>query len=666
MNKRHLTTAIILLSLQSISQTPHNILEESALPIITISVKNPVTPPTPAQATDRLFWYKGKKVDDSTLITPEATLIRWSKPRDIIVVQQKKDPFAKIASELGKTQKRKDKLYEKMAERKTSIMFYPAIVATFNEFDAITKTYGAAIKNTIDLPPALRSTAFRLSKYKTGGTASVNFVSPAGIPEYVQKAYQEVMASVKKYPPIDFPEPPATDFGYCLSYCDSTARKTQDSLHIVWQQEFTRYEAGIVKSSLSILKQIETLGLAKDPEAEVIAAGLEKAKLFADARIRNKVELLIRKYGKDFTRLPSVIRAAISFERQRQLFGIDIEESSPSNITNLISLLEGFDKYLEQQMDARNYNVVFNIPWIISIERQRQLLGGDENDNKIDEHISKFWAFNRFKIDVQLDFSSIDESDCGTSTDKVSAKNHSDNYLTMVPLNCKFVLIQNEQHLADAPLHLFGVGANMVLKTGAGKRIDKLTDPDDSDDCITETTNYKDLPLNLGIPHARMSFCADKGDDTLFVSQLDMDGVKQKRGPSKIYGFYPNQEDSDEPADDQYEAEEDAIKMTIEEYVFKVSKSQGTLGLEETKKYQQAIARSEAIKLAKMEKEKQKRPFLTFKAKNGEPTIIDGSRTIIAEDKIYKDQYGHERKSTTNFKVKVVHDPLPYKDLKKK
>jgi hypothetical protein len=97
-----------------------------------------------------------------------------------------------------------------------------------------------------------------------------------------------------------------------------------------------------------------------------------------------------------------------------------------------------------------------------------------------------------------------------------------------------------------------------------------------------------------------------------------------------------------------------------------VSKSQGTLGLEETKKYQQAIARSEAIKLAKMEKEKQKRPFLTFKAKNGEPTIIDGSITIIAEDKIYKDQYGHERKSTTNFKVKVVHDPLPYKDLNKK
>ncbi len=79
--------------------------------------------------------------------------------------------------------------------------------------------------------------------------------------------------------------------------------------------------------------------------------------------------------------------------------GIDDKGFDP---TQLLSLFDGFEKYIEQQMDARNYDLVLNLPFLMSIERQRQLLGGD-GDNSSDL-LEKVRAFNRFKLDVQIDY----------------------------------------------------------------------------------------------------------------------------------------------------------------------------------------------------------------------------------------------------------------------
>jgi hypothetical protein len=43
--------------------------------IVSIPYKGDITPPLPAQAKDHLLWYKGKKINDSILITPDAKLV---------------------------------------------------------------------------------------------------------------------------------------------------------------------------------------------------------------------------------------------------------------------------------------------------------------------------------------------------------------------------------------------------------------------------------------------------------------------------------------------------------------------------------------------------------------------------------------------------------------
>lgn len=281
MNKLHLLCLTLLCTSataqKAVTAAKPNGPEFVASPILTISLKAPVVTPTEAQAKDRLLWYSGKKLNDSTLITTKATLVRWSKQRDLVIVQPKKDAFAKMAAALGNTQKSKDQLYKKIAEHKTSVMFYPAIMAAFNELDAVTKKYSDALKNTINLPPAVQNTGYNSLRFKRGGTASVKMHFSAGIPEYIKRAYRELMSSVKNYPSIDFAAPPATDFGFCLNYCDSSKRETNDDLEAAWQKAFVAYEAGIIETALGIAKQITILHLENDPEAAELITGLNKA-----------------------------------------------------------------------------------------------------------------------------------------------------------------------------------------------------------------------------------------------------------------------------------------------------------------------------------------------------------------------------------------------------
>jgi hypothetical protein len=246
----------------------------------------------------------------------------------------------------------------------------------------------------------------------------------------------------------------------------------------------------------------------------------------------------------------------------------------------------------------------------------------------------------------------------------VVAKTEMPQYLSVAPLNCKFMLIQNEQHIAQDSYHGFGIGSILHLKTGAGKRVDKETDPKDPDKCITINTPYSNLPLRIGLPFTKMTFCEKPGWDTLFVSQLEMDGVNEKKGPSGIYGYYGNEWYTDDNIyDDPYAAEENEVENIMEKYVFEKSRSSVPLSLAEAQIFQQAMEKIDIIKMAKGQNEKELRHYFTFKAKNGDPIIIEGEKMIVAIDEVYKDQSGYERKSTTNFKVKVVHDPLPYKTV---
>src|SRR4051812_3868133 len=117
-------------------------------PITPILLKQPVSPPSESQANDRLLWFKGKKINDSILVTAKNTVVMYQKKKNQVVVQPPaaKDPFKKIVSELSNNEKKKTDLINSVASKKNSFFFYPFISEGLKEYDKAAKQYGELLK----------------------------------------------------------------------------------------------------------------------------------------------------------------------------------------------------------------------------------------------------------------------------------------------------------------------------------------------------------------------------------------------------------------------------------------------------------------------------------------------------------------------------------------
>lgn len=122
-------------------------------PIVEIELNQPLQVPTETQAKDHLLWYKGKKINDSILVTTKAMVVLYSENQSKIIVKPpaKNDPFGKMANNASKESEMTEDYIELEAAKK-SIMNYPLIQITVDKFQDIDELYNSAIKNTIDLP----------------------------------------------------------------------------------------------------------------------------------------------------------------------------------------------------------------------------------------------------------------------------------------------------------------------------------------------------------------------------------------------------------------------------------------------------------------------------------------------------------------------------------
>lgn len=632
--------------------------------ITPISYKGIITPPSTSQAKDRLLWYKGKKIDDSTLITPEATLVRWSQPRNIVIVQPKKDPFARMIKELEKNESKKEQFYNKVSEKRNVLTLYPDIVNTLHEFDNIGKNFFDILKNTVELPPFLPDATSYNNRWKKGGPAShYNWSSliSSGVPDYIKKAYDEVMASMKNYPPIDFPPPPAKEFGTCFGNCDTVRRNKIQQREDEWMESFLKYEKGITNRSISIIKRLQELHLENDAEAAPLFTGLDKAMKFASARATNKVDLLNRKYGKDFSRLPSVVRVSIGIERQKQLLGVSDEDNSGTIIAQLSSQLDVFEKYLEQQMDAKNYDVALNTSLIIGIERQRQLLGASEDDNRMPELMEKLKAFNRFKIDVQLDYEGAREADCVQKT-VFNATNLNPVYISLTQQDCKFSLSVYEDQSPNTNIAWYNYYRGVFevpldITNGTGTEV--LTN--DEGECYTKTHSINGLKLKVSGPLSKISFCEGTQDSLLFDNIFDR---YQERKTDKRYDFVyiiskPLPDEIPEEIE-QIEIELDELNKKIKDKETETFRKPSLQDLEE-QYFDETRRRWLTQKIKEFEQGNDLSPFI-FDAENSSGVIVDDQITTTYA---HTDHNEVHEKATFTLRVKIVHDPLPYKKATK-
>jgi hypothetical protein len=392
-----------------------------------ISLKKPVTPPSATEARDRLFCFKGKKIDAFTLITTTGTLVQYRPSDHSLVIQpdSRKDEFKKIITEMDRVEKRKNEFIEMMDKGPLRYFCYPYVKQGLDGMDDANELFAGALGNTMELPAGAVKTEKK------------------GIPAAVMSMYNEVMRYVEQHKndqSFSVTSPPVHAVDYCF-VCDSSRQAKEALADSLYHDAFCNEEYAMLQKVFAVLKAREE---AKDSvKWNAIADDMFDANVFLYKRMSKKCDVLLTKYGKDITKLPLIIRIVLSVERQMQLLGID--DANTSRLGQITDLLEESGKFLDEQIAEKNYGVLLNYQWIISLERMKQLLGGGAES--FVTIVEKLEHFNRFKLTLDAEVKVVTGRDeDGNVKDWVAAKLNGDGFFSLFPdTTCGLRLISNKR-----------------------------------------------------------------------------------------------------------------------------------------------------------------------------------------------------------------------------
>ena len=403
--------------------------------------------PTKAQATDNLFWYKGKKLNDSIMVMPTGLVIKYTKKSQEIKVQlPTKSAFNKINAELEKTEKRKDAFIETMAKSRIGYFSYPFVKQGLDAMDEVDKGLKSIAVNSMPLPsiPAAENT-----KTVKGGMGNEN---ADDAPQWVVSDAAAVMAFAQSHEHdswVYVSPPPLRDFDYC-QVCDKDKRDEANKKDSLYRDAFDKEERELLAKAIRIQRFYETTG--HPPAVEKYDAQMSAAISIIIRYEKLKTEVLVKQYANDFQRLAMVASIAIGLEHQLQLMGIDAGLSTDEILARLAKGMDQLDGYVDKLISERDYRQLMNWGWIVGIYRQRELLGigTDSTQDKttpLGAMVTKLENFNRYKLTI--DGSSrlvVERDDKGVIKATAEGRLKGEEYYTIYPdTNCLLRLINNKR-----------------------------------------------------------------------------------------------------------------------------------------------------------------------------------------------------------------------------
>lgn len=492
-------------------------LPETPSPILRIQLKQPVLAPTTAQAKDRFFWYKGRKINDSTLITPRKTLVQYSRKRQLLIVQpdEKKDSFVSIAREITRSEQRKRELVEQFDKTPNGFIYYPYLVNSLAAYDDLSQRFSKAVQNSFSLPGSLpgRQLPANMKPGQTGkggfgyedGMEAMDVVSDSlpDLQQWVLQQLEEAQQKLNQLPAAgDFPAPPPHELGRCGS-CDTSLLARQRQQDERWLQSYLGREKSIMEQVLSAMGTYEQNG--KEKSEKVYEKFNQLINSFQE-RLQQKDQLLLERYGDKLPYLPVIAPVILGNERQRQLLGSGEE----SYIDLLLQKTKrAYEQYYREQKEARNHDFILNVPLHLGMYRQMALLGDAELSSAAPDYLEELKAYNRFALTMEMDFIWQQDADGklerrATGSLETSRKI----YVWLYPDGCSYRIMAHGTDLANKTLE--NITLPMKVKSGI------KTIREDND-------QLKDYPYQgppeyaFRFPDSKIDFC-DNGADTLFLA----------------------------------------------------------------------------------------------------------------------------------------------------
>lgn len=618
-------------------------------PIKHITLKSPVTPPTAQQATDKLLWFKGKKIDASTLVTIDGTLIRYNHASNEVIIQSstKKDPFNDIVKELSKSEQRKNEFITEVSNKKNSFFFYPAIMNTLKEYDNITQRYKALVKNTINLPPSVLNTTSFVKRVHSGLASYFNYRVNDEISEETRKLYNEVLQELKNAPPLDVPIPPSRDFDLCFD-CDSNVQKKYNQAVDNWMENFWKYEKGLMQKAISVEKEVADI--RNNSEADKMWQDMNQVHEFVFSRADKKVEMLLEQNGKDFSRVPALLQISIAVERQKQLLGVHASDNSMQKIS---SMLDGFDEYMQHQMDLKNYNTVLNIAFVLGMERQKQLLGAGEDEGK--PYLDRLFAFNRFKLTMDMDFDLLFKNSEEEPTLKANGTTGTAQnvYVSLGFVDCKYQLYLTNTDYKNAEESAYRIPLTAKRGTKSVK--------DDEHKWVTYSYSGPKEMLVV-FPELKISFCDNSQPDSMYVETIrykaddlsEYASSVQKGYTIDFMGYannlFMNISQLEASID---ETKNIGLEMLKTLTTPQIKQSTGNATLDQLQNDYNMVVKQQQLQTQLSATAMMPKTLILFDAKNNDNVVIDAETNTAHKN-------GQMELVKGLIKVKVVHDPLPY------
>jgi hypothetical protein len=376
------------------------VLPKYVSPIVPVFLKQPVVAPTEAQAKDKLLWYKGKKLNDSMLVTTKKMVVLYSRRRNMVIVKpdEKKDTsILGIVNILSKTEKYKNDFATQIKGVENSFLMFPQVLEAYKEYDFVKEEYNEIVKNTIDLPtPESNQHAVFFNHTSIGkGSVYIDFeINPDPNSIGLEEMYKQLVDLMNNQPSLDFPAPPKRPNDLCL--CNPDLRKNYQVEMSQWSEQFWGYEEKLLESVKGLQKYLTDNSNANITEIPNINADLSRAFNLVISRKDEKVKALAERYAS----------AVLANEREKQKLGV-IETTSAA-MAQIKSRLENdiaFERYIDEEMTRRNYATVFDYSLYLNHEFHRQLFGIHSNANiEFNRWQESLQKFNRFLLWIDMDF----------------------------------------------------------------------------------------------------------------------------------------------------------------------------------------------------------------------------------------------------------------------
>jgi hypothetical protein len=223
--------------------------------------------------------------------------------------------------------------------------------------------------------------------------------------------------------------PPPPEFEYNCYACDSTIRKVYDTTIAHYVRDFFQPEDSLVRQGLGVIRNFALMGMGpagegvssefdpvydlfyknkKDPSKPNPCAYLDLYKLneavhdiFYHAYRRSQE--LLRRYRKDFRASTAITKTCLSGARNWELFGGTINEDYI--FQELGSLVSQSIEFYEQKLKQHDWKQLANIPYILSLLRDKALLAGgigEDNDLKNWFDLTSNYL-NNFHLSIDMD-----------------------------------------------------------------------------------------------------------------------------------------------------------------------------------------------------------------------------------------------------------------------